>query len=239
MGLFERDYYIRDTRMPGTFASRVYGWMTAGLGITTLVALGLYFSGLYKVLFPMWAVWCFATLGVSFLINSRIHKMTVSGVIGAFITYAVLEGLFFGTIMPVYAAAYGGGVIWASFGTAALIFGGAAAYGMFTKHDLTQLSRLLYLGVMGFVFVTLGFVILSLFIHMPMAYLFICYLGLAIFVGLTVTDAQAIRRVSERVHDDSDLAYKLSMVMALKMYCNVIMVFWYVLQIFSSSGNRD
>ena len=58
-------------------------------------------------------------------------------------------------------------------------------------------------------------------------------------VGLTVVDAQTIRKVSQTVGNDGDLSYKLSLILALKMYCNVIMVFWYLLQIFSSSGRRN
>ena len=93
--------------------------------------------------------------------------------------------------------------------------------------------------VMGLLAITVVFAIVSLFVFMPLFYLLICYLGLVIFVGLTAADAQAIRRVAANVGNDSVVSYKLSLVMALKMYCNVIMVFWYLLQIFSSSGNRD
>ncbi|WP_276815941.1 Bax inhibitor-1/YccA family protein [Chlamydia gallinacea] len=238
MGLYDRDY-AQESRMSGTFVSRVYGWMTAGLAITTFVALGLYFSGLYRSLFSLWWIWFPATLGVSFYINAKIHKLSVPAVAGLFVTYSVLDGLFFGTLVPVYALHYGGNVVWAAFGSAGLIFGIAAAYGAFTKTDLTQVSKILTLGLVGFVLVSGIFAIVSLFIYMPVFYLFICYIGLLMFVGLTVVDAQTIRKVSQTVGNDGDLSYKLSLILALEMYCNVILVFWSLLQIFSSSGRRN
>lgn len=237
MGWRDLDY-VQDSRYQGTFASRVYGWMTAGLAVTAVVSLGLYFSGFYRTLFPLWWIWCFATLGVSFFINARIHSLSVPAVMGLFLAYSVLEGLFFGTVVPIYVAQYGGGVVWAAFGSAALIFGLAAGYGAFTKSDLTQMRKILFLTLIGFCVLTAIFAIVSIFVSMPALYLLICYVGLALFVGLTVVDAQMIRRVAHSVGDSGELSYKLSLIVALKMYCNVIMMFWYLLQIFSSGDRR-
>ncbi|EPJ32919.1 inhibitor of apoptosis-promoting Bax1 family protein [Chlamydia psittaci 06-1683] len=93
--------------------------------------------------------------------------------------------------------------------------------------------------LIGLLLVSVIFALVSIFVYMPIFYLLICYLGLAVFVGLTVVDAQAIRRAAQNVGNDDDLSYKVSLIMALKMYCNVIMIFWYLLQIFSSSGKRN
>ena len=175
---------------------------------------------------------------MSFYIQAQIQKLYVPAVMGLFLAYSVLEGMFFGTMVPVYAAQFGGGIVWAAFGSAAVIFGLSAAYGAFTKNDLTQIHRILMLALVGLMVISLGFLIVSLFTPMPLLYLLICYLGLAIFVGLTVVDAQSIRRVARSVGDHGDLSYKLSLIMALQMYCNVIMMFWYLLQIFASSDKR-
>ena len=70
---------------------------------------------------------------------------------------------------------------------------------------------------------------------MTWANLFISYLGLVIFVGLTAYDAQTIRSFSMQADIASVASYKLSLIMALRMYINVIMIFWYLLRIFSSS----
>lgn len=67
--------------------------------------------------------------------------------------------MFFGTLVPVYAAQFGGGVVWAAFGSAGIIFGLSAAYGAFTKNDLTQIHRILMLALVGLVVISLAFLI--------------------------------------------------------------------------------
>jgi FtsH-binding integral membrane protein len=240
MGMFDRNQIVQENSSLATFSSRVYGWMAIGLGVTAMIAYFIYQTGAYVKLMPFWWVWSLGTLGIAFAINGLIGRISVQGAIGLFLTYAALEGLLFGTILPAYAAAYGGQVIWAAFATGGLIFGVGTFYGMFTKADLTSLGRILSFALMGLIAVSLLFMVLSFFMNLSWAYLLISYLGLGIFVGLTVYDAQTIRRFSMQAAQsgDSVASYKLSLIMALKMYVNVIMIFWYLLQIFSS-GRRN
>ncbi|MCH9626952.1 MAG: Inner membrane protein YbhL [Chlamydiales bacterium] len=226
--------YIQDAQAVGTFSTRVYGWMAIGLGVTAGVAYSMFRTGLYLKLMPFWWVWAMATFGIAMGINAGLKRLSIGGVIGLFLAYAGLEGILFGTLLPAFAAAFGGQVIWAAFLTASAIFGLAMGYGMFTRNDLTSLGRILTFGLIGLIAVTFLYMIMSLFIPMQWAHLFISYLGLVIFIGLTAYDAQTIRQMSMQVDVNSTASYKLSMIMALRMYINVIMIFWYLLQIFSS-----
>jgi FtsH-binding integral membrane protein len=238
MGFYDRDLTQEKDKL-ATFSSRVYGWMAIGLGLTALIAYAVYSSGIYVKLMPFWWVWSFGTLGVAMAINFSIQRISIQGAIGLFLTYAGLEGILFGTILPAFAAAYGGQMIWSAFATASVIFGLAMGYGMFTKSDLTTMGRILSFGLIGLIALSLLFFILSFFMPMGLANLLISYLGLVIFVGLTAYDAQTIRQMSMQVRDNETVAsYKMSLIMALKMYINVIMIFWYLLQIFSSSSSR-
>lgn len=235
----DRDY-IQDPRASqavGTFSSRVYGWMAIGLGFTALVAYFVFRTGLFIKLMPFWWVWAFASFGVAMGFNASIQRFSLRGVIGMFLAYSGIQGIMFGTILPAFAAAYGGQVIWLAFVTASAIFLLAMGYGMFTKNDLTSLGRILSLALVGLIVVTLIYMVLSFFMEMTFFHLLISYLGLAIFTGLTAYDAQTIRRFSLQADVNSVASYKLSMIMALKMYINVIMIFWYLLRIFSS-GRR-
>ncbi len=236
MSFSDRDC-IQDDRAVGTFSTRVYGWMSIGLGFTSAVAYFLFKTGLYVSLMPFWWVWMFGTFGVAMGINRALKRLSLTGVIALFLTYAGLQGILFGTMLPLFAAAYGGQIIWSAFLTAAAIFALAMGYGVFTKNDLTGLGRILSFGLIGLIGVTFVYLILSFFIPMGWAHLLISYIGLIIFVGLTAYDAQTIRSLSMQVDVNSVASYKLSMIMALKMYLNVIMIFWYLLQIFSS-GRR-
>ncbi|EPP34813.1 inhibitor of apoptosis-promoting Bax1 family protein [Chlamydia ibidis] len=238
MGLYERDY-IKDSQLPGTFTSRVYGWMTAGLSVTALVSIYLYYSGLYKFLGAFWMLYLLGNMGISLFIRTKFHTLSTHTTMGLFIAYSVLEGLFFGTLIPSYIQFAGGGVVWAAFIGAAVTFGIASLYGAFTKHDLTAVRNILWAGLSGFLVLSLVFVVLSLFMQLPFVYLGISYIGLALFLGLSVVDAQEIRKMARSVGNDSVISYKLSLIMALRMYCNVTAIFIYLLSIFSSSARRD
>lgn len=238
MSFFQRDtktVYPHQKEAIASFTNRVYGWMAIGLAFTASIAFFIYQSGAYKVLMPFWWVWAFATFGVAMAINTTVQRASVGSVVALFLAYSGLEGIFFGTILPAFAFTYGGGVIWTAFLTASMIFTSAMLYGMFTRADLTSLGRILRLGLIALLGLTLIFFVLSFFVHLTWVNLLISYFGLAIFVGLTAYDAQTIRQFSLMAEPNSVASYKLSLVMALKMYINVIMIFWYLLQIFSSS----
>lgn len=237
MSMYDRKL-IQDGRAVTTFSSRVYGWMAFGLCFTATIAFFLYKTGLYLALAPFWWVWAFATLGVAMGINVGIQRFSVGTVAALFLTYAGLEGILFGTILPLFAANYGGQVIWSAFLTGGCIFAAAMGYGLLTKNDLTSLGRILSFALIGLIGLSLVYLVLSFFVTLTWANLMISYLGLIIFVGLTAYDAQSIRQMSHQADVGSALSYKLSLVMALRMYLNVIMIFWYLLQIFSSSSKR-
>lgn len=240
MAIHDRNYLRSQTSVGqvNTFATQVYGWMTIGLSVTAFVAWFIFKTGIYAALLPFWWVTALGTFAIAMAISTRINRISFSNLATLFLTYAVLQGISFGSILPGFAAAFGGQIIWTAFGTAALIFAIAVAYGVFSKSDMTSLGRILSLGVIGLVAVTLLYMVLSLFMPMTGMMLMISYLGLIVFVGLTAYDANQIRKMSEQVDGYSVMSCKLSLVMALRMYINVIMVFWYLLQIFSSSNRR-
>jgi len=240
MGLQDRDYY-REARVAeatvSSFASRVYGWMTIGLLLTAAISMLMYQTGAYIAFLPFWWVAALGTFGIGLAINFLVQRLSFTGLAGLFLAYSGLQGVFFGTILPLYAAAFGGQVIWLAFMTAALVFGIAMFYGVVTKSDLTQVRRILHMALFALIAVTFLFFFMSFFINVTWMHLLICYIGLAIFIGLTVVDANQIREMSRQLGSEatSVMANKMSLIMALKMYINVIMIFWYILQIFSSN----
>jgi hypothetical protein len=241
MGQDWRDYTSERAKVPATsaFATQVYSWLAAGLGLTTLTTFFLAKSGLYLTLAPLWWLWTLGTMAIGFVISARIDRLAFTTVAALFLTYSLLEGLFFGTVLPLFAAAYGGGAIWLAFASACVVFALAVAYGTLTRADLTAIGQLLNIAVLGLFAVTFLYFILSFFFTLTWAQLLISYLGLAIFVGLTIADAQQIKLLSRQVVMGGEDSYKMSLMMALRMYINVVMVFWYLLQIFSSNSRDD
>ncbi|MBT3394783.1 MAG: Bax inhibitor-1/YccA family protein [Waddliaceae bacterium] len=242
MALHDRDYWSGERTQVSeatvsSFATRVYGWMTMGLLITAAVALWIYNSGTYAALMPFWWVATFGTFGIAMAMGFMVQRLPFPALAVLFTAYSALQGMLFGIILPIYAAAYGGQMIWLAFGTAGTIFGIAMCYGIVTKTDLTGIGKILRIALMGLIAVTFLYIVMSFFVTLTMFDLIICYLGLIIFIGLTAYDAQQIRRMSSQTVGHSELAGKLSLIMALKMYINVIMIFWYILRIFSA-GRR-
>lgn len=227
-----------ETKQVNVFATQVYGWMSIGLALTAFVAWAVFATGLFIKISPFLLLVGIGTFAISMAMATRIQKLSFTTLTTLFLCYSALQGIFFGCALPVYAASFGGQVIWAAFGTAAIVFGLAIAYGVFTKSDLTSLGRILSIALVGLVLVTLFYIVLSLFMPMSKFMLIISYLGLIIFTGLTAYDANQIKKMSEQVDGYSILSCKLSLMMALRMYINVIMIFWYLLQIFSSSNRR-
>ncbi len=227
-----------DTSHVNTFATQVYGWMSVGLALTAFIAWFVFKTGLYAKLLPFWWVTAIGTFAIAMMISSRMSSLSFTGLASLFLGYAALEGIFFGCMLPGFAAAFGGQVIWAAFATASTVFGIAVLYGVLTKSDLTSLGRILSIAVIGLVVITLLYMVMSFFMPMTRMMLVISYLGLIIFTGLTAFDAHQIKKLSQQVNGYSLASCKLSLLMALRMYINVIMIFWYLLQIFSSSSRR-
>lgn len=238
MAIWEREYTQKaqvEATAVHSFVKRVYGWMSLGLITTAAVALFIIQSNLFLTLLPFWWIPTFGTLGLAFAIQRGLSRYTFGTLAGLFLVYSGLQGMTFGTILPMIAAAVGGQVIWLAFLTAALIFGLAIAYGTLTKSDLTRFGPILRMGLIGLVAATFLYMILSMFISLTGLDLVISYVGLVLFVALSAFEAQSIRLLSQQVQGNGVIARKLSLMKALQMYINVIMIFWYLLRIFSSS----
>lgn len=242
MAIYERDYIQKANQneaAASSFATRVYSWMSLGLGVTAFIAYFIFKTGAYLSILPFAWICGFATLGIALAMGSMVERLSFSALSMLFISYSAIQGIFFGAVLPLYAASYGGEIIWTAFASAAGLYGMAVGYGIFTKADLTSLGKILSVAMLGFLGITILYVILSLFFHLPMMHLFICYAGLLIFIALSAYEAQQIRDFSCRADSNSLLGYKLSLLVALRMYINVIMIFWYLLQILSSRSNKN
>ncbi|MBJ7450232.1 MAG: Bax inhibitor-1/YccA family protein [Parachlamydiales bacterium] len=234
------DYYRNqvDSRVyekqVSTFATKVYGWLTFGLGITAVVAYLIVSTKLFMYILPFWWVATGAAFIIGMSINMLVNKLSFPTLSLLFSLYAVAQGVFFGTVLPMFISMAGGQVVWTAFATAAVIYGAAVLYGTCTKSDLTSMGKILWFAVIGLIGLTLLQFALSFFMTLTKMQIMISYLGLAIFVGLSAFQAQQIRQMAQKVDGNSVIAYKMALMMAFQMYVNVIMIFWYLLQIFSS-----
>lgn len=113
------------------------------------------------------------------------------------------------------------------FGLTAVYFGALAAYGYFTKRDLTHLRTFLLIGL---IFLALYWLI-SLFLPMSGFDRIACFIGLVVFMGFTAYDTQKIKAFYYSMEPESEMGRKMSIISALELYLDFINLFLYILRL--------
>ena len=108
-----------------------------------------------------------------------------------------------------------------------------AAYGYFTKRDLTSIGRLMFMALIGLIIAT----VVNLFLKSAAFDLILSYIGVLVFVGLTAWDSQKIKRMLAMQTSMDENAMKIALLGALSLYLDFINLFLYLLRIFGRSNN--
>ncbi|MDC7125610.1 MAG: Bax inhibitor-1/YccA family protein [Spirochaetales bacterium] len=213
-----------------TILKNVYLWMTAGLGLTAVVA--WWFSGnlaLMQAFFSNPILFFGAIIGELVLVmvlSRQIMNMSAVTATVMFAAYAVLNGITLSSIFLVYT----GATISIAFFTTAASFGAMSIYALSTKRSLQGIGHYLFMALIGLIVASL----INFFLKSPALYYLISYAGVVIFLGLTAYDTQNILAMSRAYSgnvDESDYM-RLSIVGALKLYLDFINIFLFVLRIF-------
>ncbi len=220
----------------------VYNYMTIGLAITGLVAIGTFklavtqdasgamaLTSFGQTLFatPLKWVIALAPLGMVFFLSARIGKMTASGAQTAFWVFSALMGMSLSTIFMVYT----GSSIARVFFITAAAFGGLSLYGYTTKRNLSAFGTFLVMGLIGLLIA----MVVNIFLQSSMMQFVISCAGVLIFSGLTAWDTQRIKEMYNAV-DDSTVMGRKAIMGALALYLDFINLFMMLLSLF---GNRE
>ena len=215
----------------------VYNHMTTALAFTGLMALGLNFlsfSGgqltsighlFYNT--PMKWVVILAPLGMVFYISARLNKISAAKARNLFYVYSGLMGLSLSSLLLIYT---GESVVKVFFVTAAA-FSGLSIYGYTTKRSLSGLGSFLIMGVFGLIIAQ----IVNVFLGSSQLDFMITIIGVLIFAGLTAYDTQKIKNMY-LAGDDSETSGKKSVLGALTLYLDFILMFQFLLALL---GNRE
>ncbi|MBX7079287.1 MAG: Bax inhibitor-1/YccA family protein [Nannocystaceae bacterium] len=209
------------------FMTGVYGWMTAGLGVTAAVIYGLSFSPDTVLLFalsPLRWVFFLGLLGIGWFAPSRIPNMDRAVAVGIFLVYSALMGAFISWI-PL---AYNLGSIASALGGTVGIFSVMALWGFFTKKDLSGMGQFLFMALGGAV---IGSVINVLFLHSSAMGFAIAAIVAVVSAGLTAYTNQAIKQIYLMHGGGGNLAING----ALALYVDFINLFLSLLRLFGSS----
>lgn len=212
----------------GTFTGIVFGWMTAGLMITAVVAFLVANSvGVLEFLFefPLALIGLFLVELVLVVVISSMTQRISAAVAGVlFVVYSIINGIFLSTIFLAYSL----GSIGVVFAITAGTFGLMSIYGITTGRDLTRLGNLAIMGLVG---ILLGSVI-NIFLRSDALTWLFTYVGIGVFLVLTARDAQQVRRYAEMAeHTQGGLA-RYAIVAALALYLDFVNLFLMLLRLF-------
>ena len=205
--------------------TKVFFKMFTGLILSAVVAWYTFSSGLfltlnYGVLFIVEIV---VVLAFS-LLSKRLPAIVVNGM---FFVYAIINGLTFGVFFAVYEMPS----ITLAFAGAAVLFGGLAAYGYFTKNDLSKMGTILMWTLIAGIVVSL----INLFLKNSMVDIVLDWVMLLVFCGITAYDLQKIKVVSQYQDQIGGEIDKLHVYFAMDLYLDFINIF---LRLLSITGRR-
>lgn len=201
-----------------------YRWMSLGLALTGVVAIGVAASpaalslllgsrlGFYGLLF--------AQLGLVFAFGPVARRASTPVVAAMFFAYAALTGVTLSTIFLVYTASSIASVFFVTAGA----FGGLSAFGALTRRDLSTVGRFAVFTLIGLLLVGL----VNLFIGSSALQMLASVVGVVVFGALTAYDTQKLKDMFASGEVDGNLP----LVGALTLYLDFVNMFLMLLRLF-------
>src|ERR1700761_7058618 len=234
-----------------SYMLRIYNYMTIGLAITGLAALGVYMAAVttdpaatayhfrdlgltafgQNIYFgPLKWVFMFAPLVMVFAISAGINRFTPATTQLLFWIFSALMGISLSSIFLVYTHT---SIVRVFFITAAS-FGALSLFGYTTKRDMTGMGSFLLMGLFGIIIASL----VNLFIASSALQFFVSVIGVLVFAGLTAWDTQRLKNdyIYGYASQGGDVAERAAISGALSLYLNFINLFTLLLQLL---GQRD
>jgi len=227
---FERPAYAQVEKRDqiATTFKLVYGWMCGGLALSGLVAWYTATSGLWQKILMGPGLWVciIAELALVFGLSAAVRKLPVAIAALMFILYAAVNGLTLSVVFIAYELA----LVQKVFFITAGMFGGLALYGSFTKSNLSGVGAVCGMGLWGLIIA----MIVNMFMKSAGFDWILSVVGVLIFTGLTMYDAQKIRRIAAAEGEmDASTLHKVGIMGALSLYLDFVNLFLYLLRFFS------
>src|SRR5947208_10856928 len=230
---------------------RIYNYMSIGLAITGLAALGIYMAavtsdpsaavahvgkvdltpfGYAMFVSPLKWLFILAPLAMVFVISAGINRLAPSTAQLLFWVFAALMGVSMSSIFLVYTHT---SIVRVFFITAAT-FGALSLYGYTTKRDMSGMGSFLFMGLIGIIIASL----VNLFLASSMLQFIVSLVGVLVCAGLSACDTQLPKNeyIYGYASQGGDIAERAAITGALSLYLNFINLFTLLLQLL---GQRD
>lgn len=219
------------------FMTKVYGWMCAALATTAAVS--YYFSPevnpvLFKAIMSNMAavILLFVVQFGILMYMSWNYKNLSYGSMGIFfLVFAALQGI---ALAPILYDVYTMTSVFYVFLIAAGMFAAMALYGTVTGSDLSSMSNILFMGMIGLIIAN----VINAFVQSAQFNVVIASFGVGIFALLTAYDVQNLRRFSQSALASRQDTGKFALLGAISLYLNLINLFIYLLQLFGERKNK-
>ncbi len=230
---------------------RIYNYMSIGLAITGLAALGVYMAAVttdpaatayhfrdisltsfgYAMYFsPLKWVFIAAPLIMVFAISAGINRLAPTAAQMLFWVFSALMGVSMSSIFLIYTHT---SIVRVFFITAAT-FGALSLYGYTTKRDMSGMGSFLFMGLIGIIIASF----VNIFLGSSMLQFMVSVIGVLVFAGLTAYDTQRLKNdyIYGYASQGGAVAERASILGALSLYLNFINLFTLLLQLL---GQRD
>ena len=203
--------------------TKVYGEMTIGILVTAVVAVlgqitGAYYSFLMATGMVGLIGLCVVQIALAVVLGMRVTKMKSATARVMFYVYAALMGFTLSSIFMVY-----------DLGSIGVALGVTAAF----FFALTKAGPILMIGLIVLI---ISQIVLA-FVQVDGMTKIVCAIGLILFAGMTIYDAQSTRALlTEYEAQGPEMVKKISILCALNLYLDFVNMFLYILQLL---GNRD
>lgn len=204
--------------------AKIFLWMFIGLLITFGTA--YYVSTqeflILNVLRLNW-IWILLELGIIIFLSMRITKMSSFTAKLSFALYSFMTGLTLSYIFLLYLLPS----ILIIFLASAIMFGIFGLFGYFTKINLSKLSTILMMGLLGIIIAGL----INIFVGSATVDFIISIIGVVVFTIFVAYDIQTAKMLStlETLPEDNLAIYG-----ALNLYLDFINIFIHLLSIFGT-----
>ena len=228
--LYSAETTIIDDRRKDVVAElmrNVYLWMTGGLALTGLVAWIVATSPIMQqIIFGSQLVFwgmIIAELIFVVVLSAAIQKLSFGMASMLYTLYCVINGATLSSIFMVYELSSVAEIFFVTAGA----FGVLAFVGTVTKKDLSGMGTFLIIALVGLIIAS----IVGLIMGNPDS-IWISAIGVLIFAGLTVYDAQQIRNLMLDQETVNEGNMKLALLGALSLYLDFVNLFLRLLSIF-------
>ncbi|AUJ30140.1 MAG: Bax inhibitor-1/YccA family protein [Liquorilactobacillus hordei] len=216
------------------FLTKMYGFMAGAVAISAVVAylvsnvfyneVASYMAEHQFMMFVLFGIQLLIVFGMSF----KADRSPVASGLGL-VSFAVIEGIFFGIIVSLYAASD----VTMAFVGAAAVFVSMAVIGTTTKKDLSRIGTHALAALIALIIVSF----INIFLQSTMITFVFSFVGVIIFTALTAWDAQKFRTLYLQTRGQVS-GTNLALMGALQLYLDFVNIFISLLNIFTGFNNK-